>query len=514
MWDYAQKVLCMWYENEVLVIGNSDIGYFNDDCTDCACSDALMKQGIKEYQSDIRNLLPDQRHRTLFQISPNLYLRNWNERKIILLGFNANGVLIVDRLLDRLLSSDLHYIDWNSLRKIFPRVSASGFEHILSILLAFDVLRLSDLPNYKKLAISQRLSAWLSLTHQCNSACSYCFIAQGREKMDTGMALKSVDAVFCSALAYGYSKVKFKYAGGEPTLNFDSLKVAQEHAEFWEQDSGINLESVLLTNGLYLPDEYIDYLIDHHVGVMVSLDGLGSYHNNQRRAKNRNLSANVVLGTIERLIQRGISPFISVTITQQNIDGLPKLVEYLLEKELHFSFNFYRDPGLENSPSQQFDHHLLIGGLFKTFDVIKQQIPRFSLLSSLADRADLRFSHQRACGAGESYIVISPDGKISNCQMEMQFPITTVDHENPLTMSRTNESRLKNLLVDQKDECRECVWRYRCGGGCPRETYRAFGSFNSKSPLCDVYQAIFPEIIELEALRLLKYEKPWEFWLQ
>jgi len=481
---------------------------------DCACPNPVLvevQQRIRDSISVVRN----SRHVRNIQLSPDLYTRCLPEiGAFSLLGIQGSGILVIDSFWRDLFPFFQRSISMTELKQGFRQWPIDILENILGILLTYDVLRSPDINIYQTSETEKVLSAWLSLTHRCNSSCSYCFITKGQEKMDEAMAAKSVDAVFRSALSYGYSRVKLKYAGGEPTLNFAALKVAQEHAEAWMQDSSINLETVLLTNGLYLPDDFIDYLINHDIGVLVSLDGLGSYHDNQRRAKNRNLSANAVLETIERLTQRGISSFISVTITPQNIDGLPQLVEYLLEKELYFGFNFYRDPGLGNSSVQQVDHNLLIDGLLKTFEVIKQQTPRFSLLSSLADRADLRFSHQRACGAGENYIVVSPDGKICNCQMEMQFPITTFDHENPLAVLRSDESRLKNLHVDQKDGCRECVWRYRCGGGCPREAYHAYGSFDSKSPLCDVYQAIFPEIIELEALRLLKYEKPWEYRIQ
>ena len=63
-------------------------------------------------------------------------------------------------------------------------------------------------------------------------------------------------------------------------------------------------------------------------------------------------------------------------------------------------------------------------------------------------------------------------------------------------------------MVDEKDECRDCQWKYWCAGGCPLETYRKTGTYTAKSPNCNIYKALFPEIIRLEGLRMLEAARP------
>ena len=65
---------------------------------------------------------------------------------------------------------------------------------------------------------------------------------------------------------------------------------------------------------------------------------------------------------------------------------------------------------------------------------------------------------------------------------------------------------IRTVSVDDKEGCRDCVWRYRCAGGCPLETYRATGRFDVKSPHCNIYTTLFPEALRLEGLRLMKVE--------
>ncbi|MCD6289306.1 MAG: hypothetical protein J7M34_02290 [Anaerolineae bacterium] len=36
-------------------------------------------------------------------------------------------------------------------------------------------------------------------------------------------------------------------------------------------------------------------------------------------------------------------------------------------------------------------------------------------------------------------------------------------------------------------------------------TYRVTGRYDVKSPYCNIYRALFPEVLRLEALHLLKY---------
>lgn len=107
-------------------------------------------------------------------------------------------------------------------------------------------------------------------------------------------------------------------------------------------------------------------------------------------------------------------------------------------------------------------------------------------------------------------MVINYDGNVAKCQMEMEQPVTTIHVDDPLTFIRADTIGIQNLGVEQK-ELDKCVWRYRCTGGCPRLTFHRTGRYNAKSPMCEIYEAILPEIVRLEALRLVRYEKPWDF---
>ncbi|MDY7079232.1 MAG: radical SAM protein [Chloroflexota bacterium] len=398
------------------------------------------------------------------------------------------------------------FFDWND----------GALEQTIAVLLVAGIL--SSSPQVKRQSTTAKgetrtLAAWLHLTHQCNLSCRYCYVPRTDQRMDPPTAKRSVEAVYRSAVAHNCEQVRLKYAGGEPTLNLDALRAAQEHAERLSTQAGVGLETVVLTNGTLLTNDLLDFLLEHGIEVMVSLDGIGLYHDTQRPLKNQQGSSfGLVKDALDRLTERGISPHVSITITGQSIEGLPDLVAFLLDRELRFSFNFYREPdGLPVSEPLSFTSEQIVNGLFEAFQVIERQLPRHSLLSSLADRADLGFLHWHACGVGQSYLVIDSNGEISKCPMDMAHSVTTIDADDPLAFVRADTEGIQNLAVEEK-ECQECIWRYRCAGGCPRLTFQHTGRYNARSPLCEVYRAILPEVVRLEALRLIQYEEPWNFY--
>jgi uncharacterized protein len=134
---------------------------------------------------------------------------------------------------------------------------------------------------------------------------------------------------------------------------------------------------------------------------------------------------------------------------------------------------------------------------------IEQHPPRYSLLGCLLDRGNLSAPHQHTCAAGKNYLVIDHLGRVASCQMEIAHTITTIEHEDPLSILRQNHSGLQNLPVTEKEGCRDCAWKYWCTGGCPLATFRATGRYDVQSPNCGIYQALYPDVIRLEGLRLL-----------
>jgi uncharacterized protein len=215
--------------------------------------------------------------------------------------------------------------------------------------------------------------------------------------------------------------------------------------------------------------------------------------------------------TITQLLATKLVPHISVTVSQRNLAGLTKLITYILERDMPFSLNYYRENDCSTSIHDlQFTEEQMIAAMRSVFALIEHNLPQRSLLNSLLDKANLQYTHTRTCGVGHNYLVVDQKGGIAKCHVDIRQTIATVATDDPLAVIRNDRTGVQGHAIHEKEGCRSCTWRYWCSGGCPLLTYRATGRSDVKSPNCNIYQALFPDVLRLEALRLLKYTPAYQ----
>lgn len=348
------------------------------------------------------------------------------------------------------------------------------------------------------------LTAWLHVTNACNLRCTYCYVNKTADQMSAETGRQAVDAILRSAQANHFERVKIKYAGGEATLNFAHVLALHEYARTQAACHNLDLDGVVLSNGVAWNQRMIAALKAHDLRLMISLDGIGAAHDGQRPFASGHGSFTHVVRTLDRLASAGVTPTVSVTLTDNNLDTLPETVDFLLQRQLPFTLNLYRANDCVTSPGElTLRDDRVIEALHAAFAVIKANLPPFSLLGCLADLAQVDAIHDRPCGADHNYLVIGHTGQVARCHMELDHPVTDVTAGDPLLTLRTRPTGWHNGPVTEKTGCQTCTWRYWCAGGCPLLTYRTTGRWDVQSPYCRVYKAIFPEILRLEGLRLL-----------
>jgi uncharacterized protein len=237
---------------------------------------------------------------------------------------------------------------------------------------------------------------------------------------------------------------------------------------------------------------------------MVSLDSVGPEPDLRGDAYNRS-SAGLAINGIEKALELGLVPEISVTISPGSSAHLPKLMKWVLEHNLPFSLNFYRPAVHRNVQTELIlSSTELIANLKKAYAVIESNLPEHSLLNNLLDRVRLGGLHLRPCAVGQSYLVVDPHGGVARCQMEMDQRITTICAEDPLMEVRETLNGVQNPPITESDACNQCELRWWCSGGCPLTRTNT----HSPSMYCRAYRALVPEVWRLEGLRLLKYGQP------
>jgi uncharacterized protein len=358
-----------------------------------------------------------------------------------------------------------------------------------------------------------KLSAWVQTTNKCNLDCAYCYIKPlNNHNQVTSITRKTgyavVDSIIRSASIHNYHAIRLKYSGGEPLLQFPMILDLHHYAEIQARQQGLKLEGVILSNGTLLTPDVAKQMLAMDLNLMISLDGIEDMHDCHRSYPDGHGSFADVVRAVEIAGKEGLIPDISITVSGRNAQGIPGIVAWVLRRDLPFSLNFYRThQTLGQNPDLRLEESRIIDGILEAYKVIEENLPDRCLLTSLVDRANLLMPHIHTCSACKDYLVFDTQGRVSKCQMEMSRSVADCNCADPLEVVRNSKVGVQNLSVDQKAECHTCKWRYWCGGGCPLEIFRQTGSYEKKSPNCNIYKTLYPEIIRLEGLRLQKLGK-------
>ena len=184
---------------------------------------------------------------------------------------------------------------------------------------------------------------------------------------------------------------------------------------------------------------------------MVSLDGIGAAHDAQRPTVGGRPSFTMVERSIDRLRAAGVAPHLSITITGRNVADVAPVVRFALERDLTFSFNFFRDNACSTAVADlRYEEAGMIAGLRAAFAVIEEMLPPWSVLGSVLDRGQLLQPRQKACGVGDDYVVVDQHGRIAQCHMELGTTLGDVRHVDPVRAVRADDAPIRNLLVDDK----------------------------------------------------------------
>lgn len=142
----------------------------------------------------------------------------------------------------------------------------------------------------------------LSITTDCVLRCDYCFVNKERKnsKMNLKIAKKAIDFFLNSG---GKEKV-LKIYGGEPLLNFETIKKIVPYTIKQAQKEKINLTLSLCTNAILLKPEYIDFFKKYKFQLAISFDGNKETHNKFRKFPDGSGSFNIVKKNLQYLFKK------------------------------------------------------------------------------------------------------------------------------------------------------------------------------------------------------------------
>jgi len=179
------------------------------------------------------------------------------------------------------------------------------------------------------------VSATVFPTDRCNLNCSYCFVYRYRSRrlafrdMDERTALAAMDFLARRAEREGAEEVHIGWFGGEPLLRMSFIEWFMKTAK--ERHPHLRWSSSATTNAVPLASRKLAERARVFTGLIVSVDGVGEWHDRHRRFPDGRGSWRLVEQAIRNLLDLGVPFTARMTLTPENVRGAYEGVRALVE---------------------------------------------------------------------------------------------------------------------------------------------------------------------------------------
>ncbi|WP_231109757.1 radical SAM/SPASM domain-containing protein [Thermosipho melanesiensis] len=343
----------------------------------------------------------------------------------------------------------------------------------------------------------------LTISHECNLQCKYCYGNSGTYNnagiMDFKIAKMAIEKLFDKE----QSNVGISFFGGEPLINFE---VIRQVVKFAKKYLGKNVRFGITTNGTLINDDIASFLKNNDFNIMVSLDGNKLNNDKLRRTKNNEGTYTRIIEGIKTLTSHDINRRISVhaTLTSVNND-LIELVKHFVNMNLLFTIQLVTEkelglrPNLDKLSSTIDKYGKYIINLAKRKDYEKVFTQTFGWIKFTMDILRRRSKRFYPCGGGRRVLVVNPIGDVYICHRLDGSDNGKVGN----IVKNTREEIIKNAErlfsnkiheVDHLQDCVNCWAKYICAGRCYHESLIETNKWNS----IDKYSCHFrKKLIEL-----------------
>jgi radical SAM protein with 4Fe4S-binding SPASM domain len=295
-----------------------------------------------------------------------------------------------------------------------------------------------------------KTTVYIGVTDICNYNCVYCYGAFIRES-------SSIDFDYITlidAIMKRYEVDTFVLTGGEPTLFSRVFHMAE-----YIKKRGIKVS--LNTNGSLVDEKNVKSfkVFDY---ITISLDGHNSKINDFTRGKG---AFEQTLQGIKNLCENNIDVTVATVINKYNVSHIKEL------------YNFTEKLGVAN---HTFADCLPIGRGSKEICLSSQEINDVNnelaclRLDSMKEQqvsfvksSLITGSSKVSCGMGINEIYVNNIGDIYPCRMSYssEYKIGNVFKSTRNEIDYALKTITGNLSVDNL-ECKSCIIKYYCGGGC------------------------------------------------
>ncbi|MHB8056704.1 MAG: geopeptide radical SAM maturase [Desulfuromonadaceae bacterium] len=307
-------------------------------------------------------------------------------------------------------------------------------------------------------------TALITLTLECNLACSYCFEEPFRGSLRmTDDTAKLLITMLENKMKAGLD-VKVDFYGGEALMELSRLKSIAGLLHEAARVNGVAFEFFIISNGTLLNRQVVQELLPLGlVGAKLTLDGPPDIHDQQRPFVSGRESFAPILRNIKEICDL-ISLELGSNYTRDNYLRFPEMLDILLQEgvtpdklaAVGFFPVFPKSDGSVsgecNSVCSACDEPWMIeAGLF-----LRGQILRRGFVAPKTRMASCMIEF-------DNDIVVGYDGSLYKCPVFMGQEEMCVG---TLADGISDYRESHNLDVWKNDECLECAYLPLCFGGC------------------------------------------------
>jgi uncharacterized protein len=343
--------------------------------------------------------------------------------------------------------------------------------------------------NYLDNREKEEVQIFFVTNYSCNFACSYCYQDQynnpGKE-----LSHEIIDAFFNYVQGEFADREKYiTVFGGEPLLGTPKQKELIKYLVTKSVHAGLELSFV--TNGYSLED-YTEILGSGKIReIQVTLDGTSAMHNSRRFLKGGAGTFDRIVRGIDAALQSSIDINLRMVIDKDNIDNLPDLAQFAIEKgwtkSRYFKTQIGRNYELhhcQSTPEKLFDRISLYVSIYELIrrhpSIAEFYKPAYSISKFIAENGELPDPLFDACPACKSEWAFDYTGQIYSCTATVGKADESLGTFYP-SVTRKDEliEQWEKRDVTSIGECRECPVQLACGGGCGSVAKNRTGSICS-----------------------------------
>lgn len=421
---------------------------------------------------------------------------------------NETGKTIIDKIdgiksLDEILNEYANEVsfDPNDIKASFN----DYIENMINSQLIYDIDREAEVIEQKKSeeGVPDTISdLWIHVSGKCNLSCPFCYSLSGENNSNTLEYDKIIK--FVSGIPEE-KRNNIVISGGEPFLYDDLERLVKTLNE-------MKFKSILIiTNGTVGQEKY-ENVIPYVTGIQVSVDGTSAEIHDISRGKG---SFDKMIKNLELLSKMNVPRLIiSFTPTMNNIRNLPDIPKFAYE---HNVDAIHVTRLMPVGRGEKMDDELSIESELYT-ENLKQFLDNFNKIEEIIEIDRELYKNDRSlislsfagdqtykvaykqrkwnCGAGLGSLSIYFNGKIYPCAslQNTPFVLGTIDTSVDEVIKNAQQF-MKDYSVNTLPKCKECKFKYMCGGGCRACAYSCHNKdIYSEDPMCERYQK---EMIEL-----------------